>query len=62
MTKEEITMAIKDKAKKAAGRARCTQCKFWINEICIDPSVAQVCYENFVKGFLKGYNEARKEK
>lgn len=35
----------KDKAKKAAGRARCTKCKFWINGICIDPSVAQVCYE-----------------
>ena len=55
-------MTIKDKAKKAAGRARCTQCKFWINGLCIDPKVAQVCYEQFVKGYLKGYNKARKEK
>ena len=53
-------MTIKDKAKKAAGRARCNKCKFWINGICTEPKVAQVCFENFVKGYLKGYKEASK--
>lgn len=53
--------SIKDKAKKAAGRSYCKKCKFWINGTCTDPKVAQVCYENFVKGYIKGYNEARKE-
>lgn len=55
-------MTIKDKAKKAAGRARCTKCKFWINDLCTEPKVAQVCFENFVKGYLKGYKEGRKRK
>ena len=54
--------SVKDKAKKAAGRARCNKCKFYLNDkrFCT-PMIASVCYENFVKGYLKGYNEARKE-
>lgn len=55
-------MSIKDKAKQAAGRQRCDKCKFfWDKKICIDPRVAEVCYENFVKGYIKGYNQRKKE-
>lgn len=27
----------------------------------LDPRVAEVCYENFVKGYIKGYNQRKKE-
>lgn len=55
-------MSIESKAKQAAGRQRCDKCKFfWDKKICIDPKVAEVCYENFVKGYIKGYNQRRKE-
>ena len=53
--------SVKDKAKKAAGRARCNKCKFWLNQTCISPRVAEVCYESYVKGYLKGYNQRKSE-
>ena len=49
--------SIKEKAKIAAGRARCGMCKFWTGKICVSPEVARVCYENFIKGYLKGYKQ-----
>lgn len=58
---EGRVMSIKDKAKQAAGRARCNKCKFWLNQTCTDPRVAEVCYANFVKGYIKGYNQRKKE-
>ena len=54
-------MSIESKAKQAAGRAKCDKCKFWVNKICIDPRVAEVCYANFIKGYIKGYNQRKKE-
>ena len=53
--------SVKDKAKKANGRVHCTKCKFWINGLCIDPRVAEVCSEQFVKGYIKGYNQRKSE-
>lgn len=53
--------SIKKKARIAAGRARCSGCKFWNSKICVSPEVAQVCYENFIKGYLKGYNQRKIE-
>lgn len=55
--------SIKKKACIAAGRVRCCGCKFYDSKICVSPEVAQVCYENFIKGYLKGYNQRKiKEK
>lgn len=54
-------MTIKDKAKKAAGRTRCNKCVFWKRGICVSPEIAKVCYENYIKGYLKGYKQRRKE-
>lgn len=53
--------SIKDKAKKAAGRARCDKCVFWKRRTCVNPEIAKVCYENYIKGYLKGYEQRRKE-
>lgn len=54
--------SIKTKAKKAAGRSRCDKCKFfWEKKTCVTPQVAEVCYEKFINGYLKGYNERKKE-
>lgn len=53
--------SIKKKARIAAGKARCCKCKFFTGNICVSPKVAQVCYENFIKGYLKGYNQRKSE-
>ena len=49
------------KAQEAAGRARCTKCKFWFNGICTQPNVVSICHESYVKGYLKGYKQRRKD-
>ena len=54
-------MTIREKAAKAAGRVHCTKCKFWKNGFCTDPKVPEVCFENFVKFYLKGYEQAKKD-
>ena len=65
MTQEQkakaTKLSLRDKAKKAACRSRCLQCKFWHNGLCSVPEVAQVCYENYVKGYIKGYNQRKVE-
>ena len=53
--------SIKDKAKKAAARSKCTKCEFWKNGLCVDPRIAKVCVENYVRGYLRGYEQRRKE-
>lgn len=54
-------LSLKDKARKAAARSKCTQCKFWKSGLCTVPEVATVCFENYARGYINGYNQRRKE-
>ena len=53
--------SIKQKARIAAGRARCCKCKFWTGKICVSPEVAQVCYENYIRGYMQGYEQRKSD-
>ena len=57
-----MKMSIKDKAKRAAARVRCSKCVWWNGSHCVDPAVAKVCYESYVRGYINGYNQRRKER
>ena len=54
-------MSVTKKAKVAAGRARCCKCSWWNGSHCVDPAVATVCYNSFIKGYQKGYNQRKTE-
>ena len=54
-------LSIESKAKLSAGRSRCNKCQFWKDGTCADLIVAKVCFENYVRGYIKGYNQRKKK-
>ena len=48
------------KARQSAGRTRCNNCPF-LNENCIGKGIFDICFNSYVKGYMKGYKTCNKE-
>lgn len=51
--------SIKQIAKEYNGRSiACRKCTYLK---CCTPSISEVCYKSFIEGFIKGYNNHKKQ-